>query len=97
VHAAQDGFGVYLGATTALGFLSHAVGITLPFAIYTGMTSTIAFVIGPFGFLGAGAWLGSRILGPEWPRILRGMLHLIAIKAKYEYSDKSGRLRASAV
>jgi hypothetical protein len=95
--AQGSGFGVYLGATTALGFLSHAVGITLPFAIYTGMTSTIAFVIGPFGFLGAGTWLGSRILGPEWPRILRGMLHLIAMKAKYEYSDKSLMLKAAAV
>jgi uncharacterized protein YaaW (UPF0174 family) len=81
--AQGSGFGVYLGATTALGFLSHAVGVTLPFAIYAGMTSTIAFVIGPFGFLGAGAWLGFRILGPEWPRILRGVLHLIAMKAKY--------------
>jgi uncharacterized protein YaaW (UPF0174 family) len=83
--AQGSGFGVYLGATTALGFLSHAVGVTLPFAIYTGMTSTIAFLIGPFGFLGAGAWLGFQILGPEWPRILRGVLHLIAMKAKYAY------------
>ena len=81
--AQGSGFGVYLGATTALGFLSHAVGVTLPFAIYAGMTSTIAFIIGPFGFLGAGAWLGSRIVGPEWPRILRGVLHLIAMRAKY--------------
>ena len=83
--AQGSGFGVYLGATTALGFLSHAVGVTLPFAIYAGMTSTIAFLIGPFGFLGAGAWLGFQILGPEWPRILRGVLHLIAMKAKYAY------------
>lgn len=81
--AQGSGFGVYLGATTALGLFSHAVGVTLPFAVYTGMTSTIAFLIGPFGFLGAGAWLGFRILGPEWPRILRGVLHLIAMKAKY--------------
>lgn len=86
--AQGSGFGVYLGATTALGFLSHAVGVTLPFAIYTGMTSTIAFLIGPFGFLGAGAWLGFRILGPEWPRILRGVLHLIAMRAKYVHADR---------
>jgi len=95
--AQGSGFGVYLGATTALGFVSHAVGVTLPFAIYAGMTSTIAFVIGPFGFLGAGAWLGSRILGPEWPRILRGVLHLIAMKAKYAYKDKPLALRNMGV
>jgi uncharacterized protein YaaW (UPF0174 family) len=93
--AQGSGFGVYLGATTALGFLSHAVGVTLPFAIYAGMTSTIAFLIGPFGFLGAGAWLGFRILGPEWPRILRGVLHLIAMKAKYACKDERLRLKAT--
>ena len=95
--AQGSGFGVYLGATTALGFLSHAVGVTLPFAIYTGMTSTIAFLIGPFGFLGAGAWLGFQILGPEWPRILRGVLHLIAMKAKYADKDESLTLKATTV
>jgi len=86
--AQGSGFGVYLGATTALGFLSHAVGVTLPFAIYTGMTSTIAFLIGPFGFLGASTWLAFRILGPEWLRILRGVLHLIAMRAKYAPADR---------
>jgi hypothetical protein len=61
--AQGSGFGVYLGATTALGFLSHAVGVTLPFAIYAGMTSTIAFLIGPFGFLRGGHGLGSGFWG----------------------------------
>jgi uncharacterized protein YaaW (UPF0174 family) len=83
--AQGSGFGLYLGATTALGFLSQAVGVGLPFAAYTGMTSTIAFLIGPFGFFGAGAWLGFKMLGPEWPRILRGVMHLMAMKGKYEY------------
>ena len=95
--AQGSGFGVYLGATTALGFLSHAVGVTLPFAIYTGMTSTIAFLIGPLGFLGAGAWLGFRVLGPEWPRILRGVLHVIAMKAKYGYEGRPLMLKATVV
>jgi hypothetical protein len=95
--AQGSGFGIYLGATTALGFLSHAVGVTLPFAIYTGMTSTVAFLIGPFGFLGVGTWLGFRILGPEWPRILRGVLHLIAMRAKYGYEDKPLMLKTAAV
>jgi len=65
--AQGSGFGVYLGATTALGFLSHAVGVTLPFAIYTGMTSTVAFLIGPFGFLGAGAIRDEDVRGLDVP------------------------------
>jgi uncharacterized protein YaaW (UPF0174 family) len=82
--AQASGFGIYLGATTALGFVSHAVGVTLPFAVYTGMSSTIAFLIGPVGFLAVGAWLGWNLTNPEWTRITRGLLHIIAMRGKYE-------------
>src|ERR1017187_651532 len=44
--AQASGFGVYLGATTALGFLSHAFGVTLPFAVYAGMSSTPGLHVG---------------------------------------------------
>lgn len=84
--AQASGFGVYVGATTALGLASHAVGVTLPFAVYTGMTSTIAFLIGPVGFLAATGWLAHVFTSPEWARIVRGLLHTIAMRAKYEYS-----------
>jgi len=93
--AQASGFGVYLGATTALGFVSHAVGVTLPFAVYTGMSSTIAFLIGPVGFLAAGAWLGWSLTSPEWTRITRGLLHIIAMRAKYEYRSQALRLSSA--
>ncbi len=87
LSAAQaSGFGVYMGATTALGLASHAVGVTLPFAVYTGMTSTIAFAIGPIGFLATAGWLAHVFTSPEWARMIRGLLHVIAMRAKYEYS-----------
>jgi hypothetical protein len=89
LSAAQaSGFGVYMGATTALGLASHAVGVTLPFAVYTGMTSTIAFLIGPIGFLATVGWLAHVFTSPEWARIIRGLLHIIAMRAKYEYSNR---------
>jgi hypothetical protein len=89
LSAAQaSGFGVYMGATTALGLASHAVGATLPFAAYTGMTSTIAFLIGPIGFLANVGWLAHVLTSPEWARIIRGLLHTIAMRAKYEYSNR---------
>jgi uncharacterized protein YaaW (UPF0174 family) len=94
--AQASGFGVYLGATTALGFVSHAVGVTLPFAVYAGMSSTIAFLIGPVGFLAAGAWLGWSLTSPEWTRITRGLLHIIAMRAKYEYQSQTPRLSSSS-
>jgi hypothetical protein len=89
LSAAQaSGFGVYMGATTALGLASHAVGVTLPFAVYTGMTSTIAFLIGPVGFLATAGWLAYVLTSPEWARIIRGLLHIIAMRAKYDYSTR---------
>lgn len=84
--AQASGFGVYVGATTALGLVSHALGVTLPFVVYTGMTSTIAFLIGPVGFLATTGWLAYVFTSPEWARITRGLLHIIAMRAKYEYS-----------
>jgi uncharacterized protein YaaW (UPF0174 family) len=89
LSAAQaSGFGVYMGATTALGLASHALGVTLPFAVYTGMTSTIAFLIGPIGFLATVGWLAHVFTSPEWARIVRGLLHVIAMRAKYDYSHR---------
>lgn len=50
--AAQlSGFGIYLLASSTLGAITSVLGITLPFAFYTGMSSVISFVIGPVGFL----------------------------------------------
>jgi uncharacterized protein YaaW (UPF0174 family) len=60
----------------------------VPFAVYAGMSSTIVFLIGRIGFLAAGAWLGWSLTGPEWTRILGGQLHIIAMRAKYEYNLK---------
>lgn len=75
------GFSLYLASTTALGFVTHAIGVTLPFAIYTGMTSTIAFVIGPVGWLAAGSWLVWRITGPDWAKLTPAIIYLINTRA----------------
>lgn len=52
IGAAQlSGFGIYVLASSTLGAITSMLGLTLPFAIYTGMSSLISFVIGPIGFL----------------------------------------------
>lgn len=59
ITAAQvSGFGVYLLASSTVSAITGILGITLPFAFYTGMSSVIAVVIGPIGFLvlGYGAY-----------------------------------------
>lgn len=52
ITAAQaSGFGVYLLASFTVGAISGALGLAVPFAFYTGMSSAISIIIGPIGFL----------------------------------------------
>ncbi|MCH2160095.1 MAG: hypothetical protein MK096_15100 [Oleiphilaceae bacterium] len=81
------GFGLYTSATTALGFAMHAVGVTLPFATYTGLSSTIAFVIGPARWLAAGAWAIWGVTGPEWKKIVPALLYVISTEERLNIQD----------
>ncbi|WP_282071384.1 hypothetical protein [Polaribacter atrinae] len=52
IAAAQaSGFGVYVLASSTVGAITGMLGITLPFAFYTGMSTAISVAIGPIGFL----------------------------------------------
>ncbi|MEO9091115.1 MAG: hypothetical protein ABI247_12370 [Rhodanobacter sp.] len=82
--AQASGFGVYLASTTALGFLTHAVGVTLPFAFYSGLSSSIAFVIGPAGWLSLAAWSSWKLMQPEWKKIIKGPIYIIARNSRGE-------------
>ncbi|MDO5518457.1 MAG: hypothetical protein Q4F66_12960 [Clostridium sp.] len=47
-----SGFGVYMALTTIMhAIFTTTLGITLPFAAYTGATSALAFITGPAGWL----------------------------------------------
>lgn len=84
--AQASGFGIYLASTTALGFLTHAVGITLPFAVYTGLGSTIAFIIGPAGWLAAGAFVSWKLTSAEWKKIIPALIYIISVNSRKENS-----------
>lgn len=45
------GFGLYIMASTLVGGLTSAIGLTLPFAFYTGMSSALSIVTGPIGWI----------------------------------------------
>lgn len=52
IGAAQlSGFGIYMMASSTIGAISGLVGVTLPFAFYTTMSSVISVAIGPVGLL----------------------------------------------
>lgn len=55
--AQLSGFGIYMLASTTLGAITSMLGLTLPFAFYTGMSSAISFINGPVGFLVMGVMI----------------------------------------
>ncbi len=71
------GFGLYTSATTALGFVTHAVGISLPFTAYTGLSATIAVAIGPPGWLVAGLYAFWKLTSADWKALTPAIIYLI--------------------
>lgn len=63
--ATLSGFGVYTAASTLVGGLTSLVGVTLPFAFYTTMSSVIAFATGPVGWIALCAATAGFFLGPD--------------------------------
>ena len=45
------GFGLYIMASTVVGGITSAIGLTLPFAVYTGMSSVLSVITGPVGWI----------------------------------------------
>lgn len=82
--AQVSGFGVYAASTTALGFVTHAIGATLPFAAYTGLTSSIAVLIGPVGWLTAGLWGAWKITEPSWKILIPAIVYIISTNSRMD-------------
>jgi len=82
--AKLSGFGVYLLASTALGTLTGVIGVALPFAVYTAMSSAIAIIIGPVGWIGAGLFAIWKLTGANYKRLIPAILYVSALRAKQQ-------------
>ncbi|MEM8810391.1 MAG: hypothetical protein AAGF01_30630 [Cyanobacteria bacterium P01_G01_bin.38] len=82
--ARMSGFGVYLMASTVLGGLTNAIGITLPFAVYMGMSQAIAFVIGPVGWAALAGSILYSLNQPNWNRLTLAVVYISVIRASLE-------------
>lgn len=82
--AKLSGFGVYLLASTSLGALTGAIGVTLPFVVYTTMSSAIATILGPVGWIGAGLFAIWQLSGPNYKRLIPAVLYVSALRAQQE-------------
>lgn len=78
--ARMSGFGVYLLASTVLGSLTNALGITLPFAVYMGMSQTIAFVLGPVGWVALAGSILFTLNQPNWNRLSLAVVYVSMLR-----------------
>ncbi|BAY96492.1 hypothetical protein NIES37_04250 [Tolypothrix tenuis PCC 7101] len=80
--AKLSGFGIYLLASTTLGTLTGVIGVTLPFVVYTTMSSAIAVIIGPVGWIGAGLFTIWQLTEPSYKRVIPAILFICALRAR---------------
>ncbi|MEH1922849.1 hypothetical protein [Nostoc sp.] len=78
--AKMSGFGVYLLASTVLGGLTNTLGITLPFAVYMGMSQTIAFILGPIGWAALAGGILFTINQPNWNRLANAVVYISILR-----------------
>ncbi len=78
--AKASGFGVYLLASTVLGSLTNALGITLPFAVYMGMSQTIAFILGPVGWAALAGGILFTLNQPNWNRLVLAVVNISMLR-----------------
>lgn len=78
--AKMSGFGVYLLASTVLGGLTGALGITLPFAVYMGVSQTIAFILGPVGWAALAGGVLFSLNQPNWNRLGLSVLYISTLR-----------------
>lgn len=83
------GFSVYQGAVTALFSLSQVIGVTLPFGMYTGLTSAIAFFSNPLVLAGIIAGTSIRAYGKQDKSVRENLLPLIVALIMLQGIDSS--------
>lgn len=78
--AKMSGFGVYMMASTVLGSLTGALGITLPFAVYIGMSRTISLILGPVGWVALAGGILFSLNQPNWNRLALSVIYVSMIR-----------------
>lgn len=81
IGVAGSGFGVYIAATTLMHtVMTSMLGITLPFAIYSGLTTSMGLLISPVGALALAFGLLARIGSQKSKEIKKHLLTLALLQ-----------------
>lgn len=82
VVANLSGFALYTAASTSLAAVAGAAGVTLPFVVYTTMSSALSVLTGPFGWAALGGLLIYKLGGPNYMKTIPAVLAIAAIRAR---------------
>jgi len=78
---AGSGFGIYIAATTLMHtVITSMLGITLPFAMYSGLTASMGLLISPLGAFALVAGLLFRIGSQKSKEIKKHLLTLVLLQ-----------------
>ena len=75
-------FSLYTSSTMALSFTVGMLGITLPFAMYKGMTTFISVIIGPLGWAAIGGAFAWKLMSPDWERLKCALLYIVSVRSR---------------
>jgi uncharacterized protein YaaW (UPF0174 family) len=87
--AQMSGFGVYLLGSTLLGAINSALGLGLGFGAFTGLSSLISTVIGPFGWAALGVMTIVKLGAPNYKKVLPTVILIGAYRPLIEAESTS--------
>jgi len=87
LFARLSGIQIYLLATTALGAITAGLGITLPFAIYAAMTTTIGVILGPIGWTALAISALFSLSQANYAKLLPGVIYVSYIRHKLDQGN----------
>ncbi|MGE3752795.1 MAG: hypothetical protein AB7I45_01420 [Planctomycetota bacterium] len=83
------GFSLYIGASTLVGAITGALGITLPFAFYTTLSSILSVAIGPLGWVALGAVVLYKIGKPPYKTMLATVMEVTRLREMHSAGGTS--------
>lgn len=84
------GFGTYLLASSAIHGASASLGITLPFALYKGVSSAIGVALGPVGMVGLSIYALYRVTGTNYTKLIPAALYISLLR--YELAAQPNKV-----
>jgi uncharacterized protein YaaW (UPF0174 family) len=79
------GFATYTMASSLLAGFSSTLGIALPFAAYTTLSSALSVVMGPVGLIALGAWGLHKLASPNIKTTTLIVLEVASIRGRLMY------------